>query len=267
MPYKLAPTKIPQGLHSVDLERIATDAGEMWFPMCDEVMRDHVRNSGTWEPAVGRVLLEAMSGRPGAVFVDVGANVGYFSLLITKAFPQASVYAFEPHPLTFQILRMNTWHLGDRICAWPVALADSMGTVALNTSPHNLGDTKGVSPRHLMHASTIAPSIQLDDLLCEQKVDLVKIDVQGTELAVLAGMRGVIARSPGVHIVMEFAPGLLRESGVDPMVALSTLRAGGFELNLVCSAALFAASDAEIVEYCHSAGVMGQANLLLVRKA
>jgi FkbM family methyltransferase len=265
MPYKFTPATIPQGLHSVDLERIATDAGEMWFPMCDEVMRDHVRNSGTWEPAVGRVLLEAMSRRPGAVFVDVGANVGYFSLLIAKAFPQAAVHAFEPHPLTFQVLRMNTWQFNDRICAWSVALSDSIGTMALSTSPHNLGDTKGVSARHLMHASTVAPYMRLDDLFFEQSVDLVKIDVQGAELAVLQGMQEVIARSPGVRIVMEFSPGLLRESGVDPVVVLSALRAGGFELSLVCPDALFAASDVEIVEYCHSAGVMGQANLLLAR--
>lgn len=266
MSYKFAPATIPLGMHSVDLERIATDAGEMWFPMCDEVMRDHIRNSGTWEPAVGRTLLEAMPCRPGAVFVDVGANVGYFSLLIANAFPQAVVHAFEPHPLTFQILRMNTWHLGDRVCTWPVALSDSKGTVALSTSPHNLGDTKGVPGRHLMHASTIAPSMRLDDLICDQGADLVKIDVQGAELVVLLGMHGVIARSPGVRIVMEFSPGLLRGSGIDPVVALAMLRTDGFELSLVCPDALFAASDAEIVGYCHSAGTMGQANLLLARK-
>lgn len=266
MSYKLTPALIPLGLHSVDLERVATDAGEMWFPMCDEVMRDHIRNSGSWEPAVGRVLLEAMPRRAGAVFVDVGANVGYFSLLVANAFPQAVVHAFEPHPLTFQVLQMNTWQLGDRVCAWPVALSDSKGTVALSTTPHNLGDTKGVPGRDRMLASTIAPSLRLDDLIDDMSVDLVKIDVQGAELAVLSGMSGVISRSPGIRIVMEFSPGLLRGNDIDPMTVLSELRADGFELGLVCPDALFAASDTEIVGYCLSAGTMGQANLLLSRK-
>lgn len=266
MPYKLNPAVIPSGLHSVDLERVATDAGEMWFPMCDEVMRNYIRSAGTWEPSVGRVLLEAMPRRTGAVFVDVGANVGYFSLLVANAFPQAVVHAFEPHPLTFQVLRMNTWQLGDRVCAWPLALSDSKGTVALSTNPHNLGDTKGVPGRNRMRASTIAPCLRLDDLIDGMGVDLVKIDVQGAELAVLSGMRGVIGRSPGVRIVMEFSPGLLRGNDIDPMRVLSELRADGFELGLVCPDALYVASDTEIAGYCHSAGAMGQANLLLYRK-
>ncbi|AGG87745.1 FkbM family methyltransferase [Rhodanobacter denitrificans] len=252
-------------MHSIDLELVATDAGEMWFPMCDEVMRDFIRNSGTWEPSVGRALLEAMPSRAGAVFVDVGANVGYFSLLVANAFPLAIVQAFEPHPLTFQVLRMNTWLLGDRVCAWPVALSDANGTVALSTTLHNLGDTKGVPGSSGMRASTVAPSMRLDDLIGDMSVDLVKIDVQGAELAVLSGMRGVIDRSPGVRIVMEFSPGLLQKNGVDAMAVLSELRSGGFNLSLVCPDALFAASDAEILRYCQSAGVMGQANLLLSR--
>lgn len=265
---KLTPTSIPVGLHAVEFERVASDVGEMWFPMCDEVMRNHIRNSGTWEPAVGRVLLDAMPRHQNAVFLDIGANVGYFSLLIANAFPQASVHAFEPHPLTFQVLRMNTWQFGERICAWPVALSDGKGTVALSTSAHNLGDTKGVPAKDQMIATTIAPSVRLDDLFdSDICADLVKIDVQGAELSVLSGMQRLIQRSPDIRIVMEFSPGLLLESSIDPLAVLSELRGDGFELNLVCPDALFAANDIEIIEFCHSAGIMGQANLLLIRKS
>lgn len=267
MSFEMNPSVIPTGLHAVDVELVKTDVGDMWFPTLDLVMRDHIRNAGTWEPDIGRVLRDAMPRGAGAVFLDIGANVGYFSRLVASAFPQATVHAFEPHPLTYQVLRINTWQFGERICTWPVALSDSRGTLALSTSPNNLGDTKGVLAQDHLVASVVAPSISLDELLGGLRADLVKIDVQGAELAVLQGMKGLIHSSPNIRIVMEFSPGLLHADGIDPRAALVGLRGLGFDLNLIRPDALFAATDAEIVEFCHSAGPLGQANLLLVPKS
>lgn len=258
-------SSIPAGLHGFEAELVKTDVGEMWFPTLDRVMRDHIRSAGTWEPDIGRVLRDAMPDRSGAVFLDVGANVGYFSRFIAQAYPGATIHAFEPHPLTYRVLRMNTWQYGQRIRTWPVALSDCRGTVALSTSSNNLGDTKGIRVTDRLVASVIAPSIAFDELLGDVEVDLVKIDVQGAEMAVLRGMQGVISRSPSIRIVMEFAPSLLRADGVDPREALRKLREQGFELGLVRPDAYFVANDNEIIDFCYSAGPHGQANLLLTR--
>jgi len=255
---------IPAGLLGIDAELVATDVGEMWFPALDHVMRDHIRSAGTWEPDIGRVLRDAMPLRAGAVFLDIGANVGYFSRLIAQSFPDATIHAFEPHPLTYKVLRMNTWQYGERIFTWPVALSDERGTVVLSTSSNNLGDTRGVRARDHVVASVVAPSISFDELLSGIVVDVVKIDVQGAEFAVLRGMNGLIERSPAIRIVMEFAPALLEADGVESSHALDGLRELGFELNLVRSDALFAATNAEIIDFCLSAGPHGQANLLLI---
>lgn len=256
---------IPVGLHSVDVELVVSDVGEMWFPLVDRVMRDHIRNAGTWEPEIGRVLRDVLPSGP-SVFLDIGANVGYFSRLVAGAFPKAIVHAFEPHPLTYQVLRMNTWEFGERIQAWPLALSDCRGTVALSTSTNNLGDTRGIRARQHLMASVVAPSVSLDELLVDLRADVVKIDVQGAEFAVLQGMKAVIQRSPHIRIILEFSPGLLHAEGVDPRAALGVLREFGFDLNLIQPSALYAASDAEIIQFCHSAGPMGQANLLLAAK-
>jgi FkbM family methyltransferase len=264
MSFEMNHSTIPAGLHEVESELVRTDVGDMWFPMLDKVMRDHIRSAGAWEPDIGRVLKDAMPEGHGRVFLDIGANVGYFSRFIAQQFPEATVHAFEPHPLTYKVLRMNTWQVGSRICTWPVALSDARGTVALATAANNLGDTKGIRPKDRLVASVVAPAISLDELLGDLHVDLVKIDVQGAELAVLHGMRQIIAKSPTIRIVMEFSPGLLQADGIDPGAALAGLRAMGFELDLIRPDALYAATDGEILDFCHSAGPTGQANLLLV---
>ena len=267
MSLEMNPAAIPAGLHSVDVELVKTDVGDMWFPLLDRVMRDHIRSAGTWEPDIGNVLREIMPQGDTAVFLDIGANVGYFSRMVAGAFPQATVHAFEPHPLTCQVLRMNAWQFGDRVHVWPVALSDNRGTVALCTSPNNLGDTRGMRGRDSLVASIVSPAISLDELMGNIRVDVVKIDVQGAELAVLQGMKGVLRNSPNIRIVMEFSPGLLRADDIDAVAALGGLRELGFDLNLIRPDALFSASDAEIMAFCHSAGPLGQANLLLAPKS
>lgn len=252
---------IPSGLSGVDLELVSTDVGDMWFPMLDLVMRDHIRNAGTWEPDIGRVLSQSLP--PNGVFLDVGANVGYFSMLIASRFAHATVHAFEPHPLTSQVLRLNTWPYADRVKVWPCALGDCRGTVALSTAENNLGDTKGVVATDRQVANVIAPVISLDELLGDLRADVVKIDVQGAELAVLAGMSQLIQRSRGICIVMEFSPGMLRAGYIDPQAVLVKLRNQGFELTLIRPDALYAANDREILDFCYSAGPFGQANLML----
>ena len=263
---RVVPEHVPVGLEHVEVECVATEAGDLWIPTCDEVMRDHMRNAGCWEPEVGRALLGAMPDGPGAVFVDIGANIGYFSLLLANAFPKATIHAFEPNPVTYRVLRLNAWRLADRIRTWPLALSDSRGIVALTTSAHNLGDTKSVHVTNNMVANSIAPSISLDDLVEVARADLVKIDVQGSELSVLSGMKRLIAASPHIRIVMEFAPGFLKSNGVDPVGVLTELRTTGFSIHLIGRDMLFLASDAEVIQYCQSTGTSGQANLLLSRQ-
>lgn len=266
MPDRVVDEHIPVGLEHIELECVTTEAGDLWIPTCDEVMRDHMRNAGSWEPEVGRVLLGAMPSGSGAVFVDIGANIGYFSLLVANRFPEATVHAFEPNPVTYRVLRLNTWCCGDRIRSWPLALSDSRGTVALTTSAHNLGDTKSMRVTSNTIANSVAPSISLDDFAEVARADLVKIDVQGAELSVFAGMKRLIAASPRIRIVMEFAPGFLKSNKVDPVGVLAALRADGFVIHLIGRDTLSLASNAEVIQFCQSAGISGQANLLLSRQ-
>ncbi|ACD61060.1 FkbM family methyltransferase [Xanthomonas oryzae pv. oryzae] len=256
------PTTIPRGTSNWPLERVATDAGELWFPVADQVMREYARNSGRWDPHVGQVLLECCGSHKDGLFIDIGANVGYFSCLLSKHFPSLKTYAFEPQPLIHDVLALNAWTYGARIQLHSCALGSSRGTVALETAVNNLGDTRGVEGNF---ASTVAPLISLDELYPDLNASIVKIDVQGAELDVIRGMVGVIRRSPSIRIVVEFGPDLAVAEHFAPDMVLDVYRSLGFRILLIRNGQLNEASNAEILRYCSSAGPMAQADLLLLR--
>ncbi|WP_127563922.1 FkbM family methyltransferase [Stenotrophomonas indicatrix] len=255
-------SRVPEGIQDWPVERVATDAGDLWFPLDDLVMREHARNSGQWDPAVGQVLLDAAKNRSDGLFIDVGANVGYFSCLLSKRYPALRTLAFEPQPKMSALLQLNVWPHGDRVRVHSCALGEKRGVIGLRSSRNNLGDTRGVDEQEV---DMLAPCISLDALYPELQADLVKIDVQGYELQVLRGMAGVIARSPEIRIVVEFSPELLRAEHIDPLQALDAYRAFGLRVLMVGNGTLQELNNNEIMRYCSSAGPSGQVDLLLSR--
>lgn len=113
----------------------------------------------------------------------------------------------------------------------------------------------------------LSPAAPLDDVLPHARFDLVKIDVQGFEAEVIAGMAGMIARTPQVVIVAEFWPLALRERGLDPGDVLRSHQAAGLEVRVQIERDLAVKSPREIVSLCDTAGPAGQVNLVLTRKA
>ncbi|WP_457207465.1 FkbM family methyltransferase [Nocardioides sp. P5_C9_2] len=252
-------SRVPPKPYSGDpLVRLETDAGPLWIPASDGVMRPYIQERGTWEADEGRLLLEFV--RPGIRFADIGANVGYFSLLIAKHARNAVIHAFEPHPVTSRVLALNAWNSGADITPHALALSAGERTLTLSTAPTNLGDTRtGV----LDTAEMIAPAAPLDSVLPDAAFDLVKIDVQGFEPDVLAGMTGALGRSPGVVIVSEFWPTALRERGLDPIDVLGIFKSMGLTIKTQVAANLTDLPPADIVRTCDQAGTNGQVNLVM----
>lgn len=250
--------KVPSAYSGDPLVLLDTDAGPLWIPEADGVMRPYIAERGTWETDEGRLLLDF--ARPGVRFADIGANVGYFSLLIAKHASGAVIHSFEPHPLTSRVLALNAWNSGADITTHALALSSGERTLALSTAPTNLGDTR---TRASDTADMIAPAARLDDLLPEAVFDLVKIDVQGFEPDVLVGMTEALRRSPDVVIVSEFWPKALRERGLDPMDVLRIFTSLGLSIKTQVAASLTTLSPAEIVRTCDQAGDNGQVNLVM----
>lgn len=150
------------------------------------------------EPPVQQVLAEQL--KAGDVFHDIGANVGFFSVIAARLVgPTGQVWAFEPEPANAAVLRRNialnglgNVHLrqqavSDHGGSGHLQLAVYAGGHALDSAPPP-PDSRGTLPVEL---------VSIDELLADGLVTaptLVKIDVEGGEQAVLAGMAGTLAR-------------------------------------------------------------------------
>ncbi|MDX6373874.1 MAG: hypothetical protein QOD98_2862 [Nocardioidaceae bacterium] len=241
-----------------ELVQLHTDAGLLWIPASDGVMRPFLEERGTWEPEEGELLRQFF--KPGLRFLDVGANVGYFSLLVAQECPGAVIHAFEPHPLTSEVLALNSWSAHADITTHALALSSGDRILALSTAESNLGDTRS---RAATSGTMLSPAAPLDEVLRRAVFDLVKIDVQGFETEVIAGMAGMIARSPQVVIVAEFWPSALRERDLDPVAVLTSYRETGFTVRVQVGNDVSVQKPVEIVRTCDQAGPSGQVNLVL----
>jgi len=169
--------------------------------------------------------------RPGMHVVDVGANIGLYSLLLARLVDRSgSVLAFEPEPNLFAILRENCLRNdAANIALFQCALGRTNGLVSFHRSAFNSGDNRLGRPS-AGHDAVEVKVERFDDLQPESKPDFVKIDVQGHELAALSGMERTLSASPKVRVLFEFSPAALRKAGTAPELLLQFFRERGFGL-------------------------------------
>jgi FkbM family methyltransferase len=169
--------------------------------------------------------------RPGQHVIDVGANIGIYSLLLAGLVERSgSVLAFEPEPNLFTILRENcVSNNATNIVLFQCALGQMSGLASFHRSAFNSGDNR-LSRASMGHDAIEVKVERFDHLHPDSKPDFVKIDVQGHELAALAGMERALAASPKVRVLFEFSPAALRKAGTAPELLLEFFRERGFAL-------------------------------------
>jgi FkbM family methyltransferase len=171
---------------------------------------------GTYEPEVGRAIARML--RPGATFVDVGANVGYFSVAAARLVGDAgSVWAFEPEPVNFSCLSANCRPFPS-VAVLPQAVGAQVGAATLHvaacTGCHSLFPTKAWNTRRQL----TVPVTTIDEFCAARGIgmlDVIKIDAEGAELLVVQGMSRMLSQRRVGAVVFEFRPAMLRASGCD----------------------------------------------------
>ncbi len=203
----------------------------MYVESTDMSVSPFLVTDGYWEKCMTDAFIARL--RPGMTVVDVGANYGYYTLLAAGIVgTPGRVYSFEPNPRTFELLMKNihvNW-LGPIVRAHPVAALDSRKQVELHITHEFQGCTSLYMPDSdpLGGKPAVIEAVPLDEIIPD-KVNLMKIDAEGSEPLVLEGMRDILKRSPNLTIFMEFNNRLLRQT-VDPRSFLNRIREFGFSM-------------------------------------
>lgn len=237
-------------------------------PARDRFIAPSLLRAGCFEPFQTELVVNEV--RPGDTALDLGAHVGYYTLLLARLVgPRGQVVAFEPDPDNFALLRRNVELNGyGNVELVNAAVSDRPGRCRLFRSADNAGD-------HRLHDSPGEPRpgvevgvVTADDVLRGRAdgVDFVKVDVQGSEGAALDGMAGVLARSPRVKMMVEFWPAGLARSGYGADRLSGRLASLGFRLYEVDEAALIVrrADPRELIARFPASGE-GFTNLLCVK--
>jgi len=214
--------------------KVSTDIGALWLPAEDMVMRPWIEHYGVWEPIEASFLRTRL--KPGMTLLDIGANVGYFSILGARAVgPAGTVVAIEPEPSNYALLCANIWEARVRNVVPVRAAASSFsGVLPLSVSNVNCGDHRTFMERPGARV-LVVPGMRVDEMLeADARVDLVKIDIQGADHRAVLGMESLIARWKPVLLV-EFWPLGIDELGDRPIDVLSYYRSLGFSVSQVAA--------------------------------
>ena len=186
-----------------------------WVDMRDKALSPHLMLQGYWEMWITSAL--ARLTKPGTVAIDIGANLGYYTLLLADAVGQSgSVIAFEPNPRLANMMRTSVSinDFGNRVRVREEAVGNVAGgqlTLAIpRANPQNAlimqseAQKQGFKNVHGDYAQFVqVKSITLDSLNLTN-VGMVKIDAEGAEYDIWRGMQTTIDNNPGIQICLEF---------------------------------------------------------------
>lgn len=198
---------------------------------------------GQYEKNVTDVLISHL--KDDTHFLDIGACIGYFSLLVAVRCPHGRVFSFEPDPNNFRLFKASIAINGleSRITLYQKAVSDSDRPIFFSDLGYadNLGarfTAKGedILKKHSVKGATQPREVQavcLDSLLANERIDLVKVDIEGYEPNAFRGMEALLRKNRPV-IITEFAPGTIQHiSETDPQSLLRFFTNLGYQLSII----------------------------------
>lgn len=192
-----------------------------------DIISGNIAFSGFHELELSREIVR--SSRDGNLFVDVGANMGYFSLLWAGLNPHGRAIAFEAAPRNIQLIEhnINQNGLADRITLVPKAAGHKAGTVHFNTGPIDQTGWGGIS-NDTSTDTVEVPLVRLDEELPDSMIDVLKIDVEGADTWVLYGCEKLLKKKQIRKIFFEHNNVRMAELGIGANEARDFLTSVGY---------------------------------------
>ena len=200
---------------------------------------EHIQQQLFWYGYYEKELRDLLKQivKPNDVFIDIGANIGYFSLLIAHHFPSAKVISFEPVADPFKKMNENiSLNNIENIITVNAAAGEVNEEKELFVSaPDNLGMSSFQQPENYSGYKEIVKVVSIDEWFKRSglsKIDIVKLDIEGSELAALRGMKEVLQNCRPLLIV-EINPETLSMFNLKPFYIYDYLEQHGFKRFLI----------------------------------
>ena len=202
----------------------------MTLDLSDQIQRNVFL--GTFEPTETKQVIQYL--KPGMTFVDVGANIGYFTALAaSKVGPHGNVFSIEPSPYAFDRLkRLVDENNLKQVRLAQVGVSSRSGPETLYVPTQESGNH---SPTLLQHSEGSPITIEiktLDELVAEwnlEQIDLLKIDIEGLEMKAFKGATQTLAKGKIRAILCEFNDFWLTSASSSPDELFQFLLDAGFE--------------------------------------
>ena len=229
LPYRL----LPEAAVRSDIRTVDTRHGFALRLDLGQFVDRTIYCTGGWEPLETKVIAAAL--KPGDTFVDVGANIGFFSLLADRLVgPKGRVHAVEATPSTADLLDDNIALNGaGTIIVHRCAAGERTGTANMV-----MDDAGNIGSNHLASDGGAsdggnAPIVlrRLDHLLADEAIRLIKLDIEGAEAIALRGAGALLDADDAPALLFEFTPHMLRRLGDDPAALLHHLEAKGYVIH------------------------------------
>lgn len=216
-----------------DLQKVAIDNFEMFVSLSDLNVGKPIYTNKMYEPEVTKVLKSKL--KKGMCFIDIGANIGYFSMLAASLTgPEGHVYSFEPFESNIKLLHLNATLNKFNVKIYPFALAneEKLWSYGYSGSNGNIVEI-GANAASIL-SNKVVYSTKLDNYINEfKKVDIIKIDIEGAEYLAINGAKNLIKKYHPI-IISEFYPAALNAvSHITGQEYLNYLIEQGYTISII----------------------------------
>jgi FkbM family methyltransferase len=216
-----------------DADLVTLGPVELYVPRDDPDIGSRMIRRGAHQPYLAGLLRRILTS--GMTFVDVGANIGYFSLLAAPIVGETGrVVAIEPAERNCRLMHRSAVRSGfGNVHLFPFAVWDQPGALVYLAQGSNGTVAELRAAPDLPPGGRLVPTSTLDDLVAGlDRIDVIKLDVEGAEFRVLRGAVRTLERRP--IVVSEVSPLLLeRVSGVSVERYLASFLDLGYDLSVV----------------------------------
>ena len=263
---KLYPIKIIHGFieHHLKQTFVRVDGHKMFLDSKDSL---GLSVNGIFEPFETELVKKMI--KKNDIVLDIGANIGYYTLIFAKLVgEEGKVFAFEPDPTNFALLKKNVEINGYKnVIMVQKAISNKTGKAKLYLSEY--GTEHRIYNSYDNCQFLEVEVTQLDDYFknYNETINFIKIDIEGAEGGAIQGMVALLKKNKNVKIMTEFWPAGLKRSGIDASEYLKIFVKHGFKLyNINEQEKTLKLVDISVLCEMHTLKKQNYTNLLFIKK-